>query len=689
LKSREGRKKHYLIETFDKLLILLVIRMIINRQAGNYMKQSTKDLQRKKRKQLAILFLILALILLENIAYHNSFYKPAVIKAAKMDFFHLVINRVNFPISYFSFYFTYIFGYGYLLAPIFLVIFAVFLFREPSGKNIKAEISIIWGIVNLLLLFYIISNIIPSKLYINNLPYHGKFIEIIIRYLKRVGGRIIIILSTLVSLFEFFLYTLDISHEDFWKSLKSGSVKIGNKIKNRKTGLIEKKTYAAGSPAEKENSSEVKTFQRRESSYPEYRGQEEKETGYGDDSLETRARYSKPGNFEMGKGEIIEVEEELALDDKPNRFGREHSLKPAKKLGYSDGEPIPEDKDFSYTIINFLEKYGIRHHYQDKKISSRFVIYLFLINDFEQIQFLRKKIEELEFKLLPNKLQMFIPYSDTKFIGFAVSKDNPTPYAFTEHFDSSKSQNPCTIFIGQQISGDHLFRSLPEFPHLLIAGTTGSGKSVFLNTMLLSLLFQSSGDITRLVLIDPKKVEFEIYKNIPHLAYPVINETETASGILSSSVSLMEERYSLLSSKNCRNIADYNKQFPGKPLTYLIIVIDEFGDLILSDTTDRIKTNLIRLAQKSRAVGIHLVLATQRPSAKIIDGLIKANFPVRIAFKTSSKIDSRIVLDEQGSEELLGKGDMIFSHPNLGLVRIQAPYIETEEIIRLLDRFSR
>ena len=215
---------------------------------------------------------------------------------------------------------------------------------------------------------------------------------------------------------------------------------------------------------------------------------------------------------------------------------------------------------------------------------------------------------------------------------------------------------------------------LAQMPHLLIAGSTGTGKSVLLNSLIMSMLYKATPDELKLVMVDPKRLELGLYEDIPHLLAPVITDPKVASNVLRNAVREMERRLKLLAQRGVRNIDQYNRTFKTgqslslfestaedehKPLPYIVIVIDELADLMMVDTNN-VEESITRLAQMARAVGIHLVLATQRPSVDVITGLIKANFPARISFRVASKVDSRTILDANGAESLLGRGDMLY-----------------------------
>src|SRR5580700_3312959 len=265
----------------------------------------------------------------------------------------------------------------------------------------------------------------------------------------------------------------------------------------------------------------------------------------------------------------------------------------------------------------------------------------------------------------------------------------------------SHSPSKLTLAFGKDLIGRIRAGDLTQMPHLLIAGSTGTGKSVFVNSLLLSMLYKATPDELKLVLIDPKQLELGLYADIPHLFTPVVTDAKVAANVMRNSVREMERRLKLLAARGVRNIEQYNRTFEKgqslslfdgaeggdehKPLPYLVIVIDELADLMMVDTNG-VEESITRLAQMARAVGIHLILATQRPSVDVITGLIKANFPARISFRVASKVDSRTILDTNGSESLLGKGDMLYLPAGSSrLHRIHGPYVHESEVGAVCD----
>ncbi len=245
----------------------------------------------------------------------------------------------------------------------------------------------------------------------------------------------------------------------------------------------------------------------------------------------------------------------------------------------------------------------------------------------------------------------------------------------------SKKEIKLPIALGKSISGIPITGDLTSMPHLLIAGTTGSGKSVCINTIILSLLYKHSPDKCKFILIDPKMLELSTYEGIPHLLCPVITEAKKAASVLGWVVKEMESRYKLMTKEGVRNIDGYNSKH-ALPMPYIVVIVDEMSDLMLVAGKE-IENYIQKLSQMARAAGIHIIMATQRPSVDVITGTIKANFPTRISFQVSSKIDSRTILGEQGAEQLLGKGDMLFMSAANRIIRIHAPFVSETEIEKI------
>ena len=283
-------------------------------------------------------------------------------------------------------------------------------------------------------------------------------------------------------------------------------------------------------------------------------------------------------------------------------------------------------------------------------------------------------------------------------VGIEVPNAHRETISLREMIESPEfvhSPSKLTMPLGKDLIGRIRAADLTQMPHLLIAGSTGTGKSVFINSLLMGMLFKATPEELKLVLVDPKRLELGLYEDIPHLLTPVVTDAKVASNVLRNATREMERRLKLLAARGVRNIEQYNRTFQKaqslslfdsveeeehKPLPYIVIIIDELADLMMVDTSN-VEESITRLAQMARAVGIHLILATQRPSVDVITGLIKANFPARISFRVASKVDSRTILDTNGSESLLGKGDMLYLPAGSSrLHRIHGPYVTEDEI---------
>lgn len=287
------------------------------------------------------------------------------------------------------------------------------------------------------------------------------------------------------------------------------------------------------------------------------------------------------------------------------------------------------------------------------------------------------------------RIQAPIPGKDV--VGIEIPNIEIETIYLKEIVDSDlfkKSASPLTIILGKDIVGNPFVTDLRKLPHLLIAGTTGSGKSVGINAMILSLLYKNSPDNLKLVMVDPKMLEFSIYDEIPHLLTPVITEPKEAINAMANMVVEMDRRYSLMAKTKTKTIENYNEKAKKESLEimpFIVVIIDELADLMMAGGKD-VEISIARLAQKARACGIHLIIATQRPSTDVITGLIKANLPSRLSYRVGSKIDSKVILDQMGAASLLGRGDLLFTPPgSSNLVRLHAPWASEEEIDKISD----
>lgn len=381
--------------------------------------------------------------------------------------------------------------------------------------------------------------------------------------------------------------------------------------------------------------------------------------------------------------EAEEVVEQVALK-KPRKI-----IVPLELLTYSNSKPMSGDIDANMAKIKkTLENFGIEVEMADVNVGPTVTQYTLRPAEGVKLAHILTLQNDLALALAAHPLRIEAPIPGKSLVGIEVPNQTVSIVKLREILESDdyrKRKNNLFISLGKDVAGSPKLANLGNMPHLLIAGATGSGKSVCVNNIILSLIYENSPDELKFILVDPKRVELSVYNDLPYLLTPVINEADKTINALRWAVSEMEQRYKLLQAANKRNLESYNSAVIVNKLPYIVIVIDELADL-MQVAAKEVESAIIRLAQMARAVGIHLVLATQRPSTNVITGLIKANITSRIAFSVASNIDSRTILDAAGAEKLLGKGDMLFmtaelTHPG----RIQGAYVSDEEINAVVD----
>ncbi|MDO9265560.1 MAG: DNA translocase FtsK 4TM domain-containing protein [Sulfurimonas sp.] len=389
----------------------------------------------------------------------------------------------------------------------------------------------------------------------------------------------------------------------------------------------------------------------------------------------------------------------------------------AKLLASIEKGEVEKPKNFTLPSVDFLQKPNNKAHSVDESELDGKIKFLIeklahfkidgdvvrtyagpVVSTFEFKPAANVKVsrilnlqDDLAMALSAESIRIQAPIPGKDVVGIEIPNATVDTIYLRDLLDSKlfkESSSPLTIVLGKDIVGRPFITDLKKLPHLLIAGTTGSGKSVGINAMILSLLYKNSPDQLRLLMIDPKMLEFSIYNDIPHLLTPVITKPKQAIVALNNMVFEMERRYGLMSENRTKNIENYNekvKKEGGEHLPYIVVIIDELADLMMTSGKD-VEHSIARLAQMARASGIHLVVATQRPSVDVVTGLIKANLPSRISYRVGQRIDSKIILDQQGAESLLGKGDMLFTPPgSTGLVRLHAPWSTEEEIEKIVN----
>ena len=451
-------------------------------------------------------------------------------------------------------------------------------------------------------------------------------------------------------------------------------------------------------------------------SFKERRKEEpvEEKTDGVDEIVDSEPETPAEESVEIGQEEV--PSEDVEEKESPSEQKWYERFMPRKKESTPENTEEPEDSPFfNRELVEVFESVEEEEDYEDidtesmaRLIEEKFREYKIngrVVNatvgpvitryEFEpapgvKISTIQRLADDLALRLKVQNVRIVAPLPGKGLVGIEVPNNRRRIVYFGKLVKDEKFRNlkhPLSFIIGVEPDGTPRYENLAKMPHLLIAGTTGSGKSVSINTILASFLMKNNPDTLRLLLIDPKMVELTLYEGIPHLLMPIVKDRKFASKVLKMAVAWMEYRYRLLAQVGAKGLESYNRRVKRK-LPYIVIVIDEFADLIMTQGKE-VEEPLARLAQMARAVGIHLIVATQRPSVDVITGVIKANFPVRIAFKVPSKHDSRTILDTVGAERLLGKGDMLYIPPGSSEpIRLHGPFISEVEIRNLTHRLA-
>ncbi len=339
-------------------------------------------------------------------------------------------------------------------------------------------------------------------------------------------------------------------------------------------------------------------------------------------------------------------------------------------------------------IRTTLEKFGINVTMGKVSVGPTVTQYTLRPDEGVKLARITALQNDMALALAAHPIRIEAPIPNTNMVGIEIPNKDVSLVRLRELLASKpfqKAPSPLAIVLGKDVAGLAQVGTIESMPHLLIAGATGSGKSIFINTLILSLLYRNSPSLVRMILVDPKRVELSLYNGIPHLLTPVITEPDKTINALKWAVKEMDRRYRLLAESGSRNLSSFNANNPDEAMPLIVIVIDELADLMATHARD-VEGMIVRLAQMARAIGIHLVLATQRPSVNVITGLIKANIPTRVAFNVASQIDSRTILDGGGAEKLLGSGDMLFLPGDRAKpVRLQGGFVSEEEVRQVVN----
>ncbi len=403
-------------------------------------------------------------------------------------------------------------------------------------------------------------------------------------------------------------------------------------------------------------------------------------------------------------GEEIEEDEEeeaprrgsrkAAADVKPKKgevlqgLPADYNPPPISLLVSASEKPGTEDLRANANIIKrTLESFGIAVDMGEITVGPKVTRYALKPADGVKLARITGLNQDLSLALAAHPIRIEAPIPGKSLVGIEVPNKSAATVRLGNllNYPEFMASGPLGVPLGRDVSGEPIFANIAKMPHLLIAGATGSGKSIFVHTVLTSLLFKNSPATLRLVLVDPKRVELSMYASLPHLALPVVTENKKALAVLRWAIQEMEQRYELFAQVGSRDIGSYNAKHKDSSMPYIVIVIDEMADLMATFGRE-VEGYIIRLAQMARATGIHLILATQRPSVEVITGLIKANITNRVALQVASQIDSRTILDASGAERLLGGGDLLFLSPqHTQPKRIQGAFVSEEEIQKVTD----
>ncbi|MEA2013552.1 MAG: DNA translocase FtsK, partial [Verrucomicrobiota bacterium] len=404
------------------------------------------------------------------------------------------------------------------------------------------------------------------------------------------------------------------------------------------------------------------------------------------------------------KSIVQENNKQKEEEEKTYRLEKKYKLPDINLLKPLDDRPTVSEKEISKKkkiLQHTIDSFSIDAQVGYASIGPRVTLFKIKMARGVKVEDISSIANNLKMELAAESVRILAPVPGQSYVGIEVPNKKAKPIGLRKFFYSGNSDfadSAIPLVLGENISGEDIVFDLAGAPHLLVSGATGSGKSVSLNAMILSLLYKFTPEDMRLLLIDPKVVEFNVYNSLPHLIAPVVTEVKKVVSTLMWVVKEMEDRYKTLAAVGVRNLASFNtRKLPETPqfdddgnkipnkLPYIVVIIDELADIMLVDGKN-VETLLARIAQLSRAVGIHTIVATQRPSVNVITGIIKANFPTRVAFQVTSVVDSRTILDSKGAEILLGQGDMLLKPPTASrLQRIQGAMVYDEELNKVVE----
>ena len=411
-----------------------------------------------------------------------------------------------------------------------------------------------------------------------------------------------------------------------------------------------------------------------------------KEEGYIEENLFKKEQEQKQEKVK----EVLQLEHALTVEDEHYEFPPVQLLSEGEKKAIKGGKKAVTDT--ASKLQKTLYSFGVSAKVENVSVGPAITRYELKPAEGVRVSKIANLADDIALNLAAESIRIEAPIPGKQAVGIEIpNKENEIVHLrdiidcpkFTEH------KSKLAFALGKDVAGEEVVTDISKMPHVLIAGATGSGKSVCINTLIASIIYKAKPSEVKLVMVDPKVVELSVYNGIPHLLIPVVTDPKKAAGALSWAVQEMENRYSLFANKNVRDIKGYNeeldKEGSKEKLPQIVIIIDELADLMMVSSKD-VEDSICRLAQKARAAGMHLVIATQRPSVDVITGIIKANIPSRISFAVSSQVDSRTILDMAGAEKLLGKGDMLFYPAGATKpTRVQGAFISDKEVEKVVD----
>ena len=578
--------------------------------------------------------------------------------------------------------FFYIFGFASFLIPVIFGFIGYYSFKKNELKKpfykITGAVLLLAGIC---LLFYLV-NIYGD--YENML---GNVLGIVlVKLIDLIGAWLVCGL-----LFIFALYFLELEHlpKDFLRIILDKFQRWKEDRPAREAEREAKKAKKAMEARKAKEEKEARKAEKEREAMEEREAKEEKEAGKANKAQKAETEKPEP------KPKPVEKKTEKNLKplkgEAPGGLEvKQYSLPSFDLLSDYESAAKMSKEDFSVkeNIIKVtLADFGIEVEPTRAIMGPVITRYEMTVAAGQKVNRIVSLSNDLAMALRATHIRIIAPIPGTNAVGIEVPNKKSSTVSLKSIIDSGEFNNPSfrlPISIGKTVDGENMVADLADMPHLLVAGATGAGKSVCLNSIIISLIYKFKPDELKILLIDPKRVEFTLYNEMPHLYTPVITDVRKASEALKHLVRDMTDRYDKLSKAHARDIVSYNKKAEVK-LPYVVVIIDELADMMLLAARE-IEDVITRLAQLARGVGIHLVFATQRPSVDVITGVIKANFPSRIALQVFSKVDSRVILDTGGAEDLLGKGDMLFSLASFPRsVRCQCSYISTTEIKNIMD----